>query len=138
MNWNTRVRRLHRALAVTFVATLVVTVAGLALSGPQWLAYLPLFPLAVLALSGLVMLVRRGGGADSRIVGGGARRLHRWSAVVFVVTVLATVVALAPEDPIVWVSYLPLLPLASLLGTGVYMFVLPHRRARAARRVATA
>ncbi|WP_245721792.1 hypothetical protein [Nocardia crassostreae] len=51
------------------------------------------------------------------------RRTHRWSAIVFIVTVLVTFVALSLPEPIVWVSYLPLLPLAALLGTGLYMFV---------------
>ncbi|QDP83583.1 hypothetical protein FOH10_18380 [Nocardia otitidiscaviarum] len=51
------------------------------------------------------------------------RQAHRWSAVAFTVTVLATFVALAPEDPIVWVSYLPLIPLAALLVTGSTMLV---------------
>jgi heme A synthase len=62
------------------------------------------------------------------------RQFHRWLAVTFVVTVIATVVALAQEEPIVWVSYVPLLPLALLLLTGLYLFVLPYaaKRRRAA------
>jgi uncharacterized membrane protein SirB2 len=63
------------------------------------------------------------------------RQSHRWLAVAFTVTVLATTVALAQEDPILWVSYLPLLPLALLFFSGVYLFVLPHlARRRAATR----
>jgi hypothetical protein len=54
------------------------------------------------------------------------RQLHRWLAVAFTVTVLATVVALAQEDPIIWVSYLPLLPLALLFFSGLYLFALPY------------
>ncbi|MEV0217044.1 hypothetical protein [Micromonospora sp. ALFpr18c] len=34
--------------------------------------------------------------------------------------------ALAQDDPIVWVSYVPLLPLALLLFTGLYLFALPY------------
>jgi membrane protein CcdC involved in cytochrome C biogenesis len=44
----------------------------------------------------------------------------------FVVTILITMVALAQPEPIVWVSYVPLIPLFLLLATGIYMFVLPY------------
>lgn len=54
------------------------------------------------------------------------RQFHRRVAVVFTVTVVATTVALMQEDPIEWVSYLPLLPLALLLITGLYLLVLPY------------
>lgn len=54
------------------------------------------------------------------------RQLHRWLAMLFTVTVIATFVALAQKDPIVWVSYVPLLPLALLLFSGLYLFVLPY------------
>ncbi|MEU9506213.1 hypothetical protein AB0D32_08010 [Micromonospora sp. NPDC048170] len=54
------------------------------------------------------------------------RQIHRWLAIVFTVTVVVTFVALAQEDPVVWVSYLPLLPLALLMFTGLYLFVLPY------------
>ncbi|MFI5486842.1 hypothetical protein ACIBXA_15545 [Micromonospora echinaurantiaca] len=63
------------------------------------------------------------------------RQLHRWLAITFTVTVIVTFIALAQEDPIVWVSYVPLLPLALLLFTGLYLFALPYtakwRRGRA-------
>ncbi len=50
-------------------------------------------------------------------------------------TVIVTFVALAQEEPVVWVSYVPLLPLALLLLTGLYMFVLPYaNKWRSARR----
>ena len=50
-------------------------------------------------------------------------------------TVIVTTVALAQEKPAVWVSYLPLLPLALLLFTGLYLFVLPYAtRWRSGRR----
>jgi len=62
------------------------------------------------------------------------RQLHRWVAVTFTVTVVVTFVALAREEPIVWVSYVPLFPLAVLLFSGLYLFALPHAtRWRAAR-----
>ncbi|SCL73922.1 hypothetical protein [Micromonospora peucetia] len=54
------------------------------------------------------------------------RQIHRWLSIAFTVTVVATFVALAQEEPVVWVSYLPLLPLALLLSTGLYLFVLPY------------
>ncbi|MER7460246.1 hypothetical protein [Micromonospora sp. NPDC126480] len=54
------------------------------------------------------------------------RQIHRWLAVAFTVTVVVTVVALAQEDPIEWVSYVPLLPLALLMFTGLYLFALPY------------
>lgn len=60
------------------------------------------------------------------------RQLHRWLAVTFTVTVIVTFVALAQEDPIEWVSYVPLLPLALLLFSGLYLFVLPYTRRRRA------
>ena len=54
------------------------------------------------------------------------RQFHRWMAATFTVTVIVTFVALAQKDPIVWVSYVPLFPLALLLFTGLYLFVLPY------------
>jgi hypothetical protein len=65
------------------------------------------------------------------------RQIHRWLAIAFTVSVIATFVALAQEEPVVWVSYVPLLPLALLLFTGLYMFVLPYAtRWRSGRRAA--
>ena len=54
------------------------------------------------------------------------KQLHRWMAVVFTASVIATSIAMAQAKPIVWMSYLPLPPLAVLQITGVYMFVLPY------------
>ena len=53
------------------------------------------------------------------------RQVHRWLAVAFTLAVIATFVALAQEEPAVWVSYVPLLPLAFLQLTGLYLLVLP-------------
>jgi hypothetical protein len=47
-------------------------------------------------------------------------------SIAFTAAVIAAFVALAQEKPVVWVSYLPLPPLALLLFTGLYMFVLPY------------
>ncbi|MEV6596415.1 hypothetical protein AB0M36_06045 [Actinoplanes sp. NPDC051346] len=64
------------------------------------------------------------------------RQIHRWLAIAFTVTVIVTFIALTQEKPVVWVSYVPLLPLALLLFTGLYLFALPYttkwRRRRAA------
>ncbi|MFY1576517.1 hypothetical protein ACN26Z_16670 [Verrucosispora sp. WMMD703] len=64
------------------------------------------------------------------------RQTHRWLAIVFTVTVIVTFVALAQENPVEWIAYLPLLPLALLMITGLYLFVLPYVAKR--RRRATA
>jgi hypothetical protein len=61
------------------------------------------------------------------------RQCHRWISALFVVTVIITMVALAQPEPIVWVSYMPLLPLFLLLATGLYLFVLPYAQRRRAR-----
>jgi hypothetical protein len=53
-------------------------------------------------------------------------QIHRWMAIAFTVAVIATFVALAEKEPVVWVSYVPLAPLALLLLTGLYLFVLPY------------
>jgi heme A synthase len=54
------------------------------------------------------------------------RQIHRWLSIAFTVTVIVASVALAQEKPLVWVSYVPLAPLALLLLTGLYLFVLPY------------
>jgi len=54
------------------------------------------------------------------------RQIHRWLAIAFTLAVIVTSIALAQKEPVVWVSYVPLLPLALLLLTGLYLFVLPY------------
>jgi hypothetical protein len=56
------------------------------------------------------------------------RQTHRWVAIVFTVTVIANFVALAVGEgqPPAWITYSPLLPLALLLFSGLYLFVLPY------------
>jgi len=61
------------------------------------------------------------------------RQIHRWLAIAFTVTVVVTFVALAQEEPLVWVSYVPLLPLFLLLFTGLYLFALPYLAKRRGR-----
>lgn len=65
------------------------------------------------------------------------RQIHRWMSIIFTVTVIANFVALARGRgaPPAWVTYSPLVPLAFLLFTGLYLFVLPYlTRWRSARR----
>ena len=64
------------------------------------------------------------------------RQIHRWVSIVFTVTVIANFIALAQGGmPPPWVTYAPLLPLALLLFTGLYLFVLPYvTRWRSGRR----
>ncbi len=54
------------------------------------------------------------------------RQTHRWLSIAFTVTVIANFVAMARGTPPAWVTYSPLLPLALLLFTGLYMFALPY------------
>jgi hypothetical protein len=59
------------------------------------------------------------------------RRIHRWVAMAFVASVVVvTVVVLGQEEPAEWVYLSPLLPLALLLVTGLYLFVLPYATKR--------
>ncbi|MFD4639732.1 hypothetical protein ACFWN2_20625 [Lentzea sp. NPDC058436] len=67
----------------------------------------------------------------------GIRQFHRVVSMVFMATVVFTAVALTVNAEMVWASYVPLLPLFVLMGTGVYMWFLPQiARRRAARRTA--
>jgi hypothetical protein len=56
------------------------------------------------------------------------RQIHRWVSMAFTVTVIANFIALAQGGgtPPPWVTYSPLLPLALLLFTGLYLFTLPY------------
>jgi hypothetical protein len=54
------------------------------------------------------------------------RQTHRWLSIAFTLTVLANFAAMTQGQPPAWVTYSPLLPLALLLFTGLYMFVLPY------------
>ena len=57
------------------------------------------------------------------------RQIHRWVSIIFTLTVIANFVALAMgggQQPPPYVTYAPLLPLAVLLFTGLYLFVLPY------------
>jgi hypothetical protein len=54
------------------------------------------------------------------------RQGHRWLSMIFTATVIANFVAMTQGEPPAWIVYSPLLPLFLLLGTGLYMFVLPY------------
>jgi hypothetical protein len=66
------------------------------------------------------------------------RQTHRWVSMAFTLAVIANFVVLSVGQgpPAAWVTYSPLLPLAVLLLTGLYLFVLPYatrwRRPRSA------
>ena len=63
------------------------------------------------------------------------RQTHRWLAVAFTLVVVAIFIALGMgKQPAQWVYYLPLFPLALLMPTGLYLFVLPYATNRRRRR----
>ncbi len=56
----------------------------------------------------------------------GIRQTHRWLSIIFTLTVIANLVAMALGKPPSWVVYSPLPVLFLLMFTGLYMFVLPY------------
>jgi hypothetical protein len=62
------------------------------------------------------------------------RQIHRWLSIAFTVTVIANFIALAQGEPPAWVTYSPLFPLALLLFSGLYLFVLPYATKRRSGR----
>jgi hypothetical protein len=54
------------------------------------------------------------------------RQIHRWLSIAFTVAVIVNIIALVQQEQAVWVGLLALLPLAFLLLTGLYLFVLPY------------
>ena len=54
------------------------------------------------------------------------RQTHRWLSIIFTATVAANFAVRAQGTPPDWVTYSPLPPLALLLFSGLYMFVLPY------------
>ena len=57
------------------------------------------------------------------------RQIHRWMSIAFTVTVIANFVAMAQGGgamPPAWITYSPLLPLALLSFSGLYLFALPY------------
>lgn len=66
------------------------------------------------------------------------RQAHRWLSITFTVLVVVNIVlnfvSPGPEQLALWVGMLALLPLALLMLTGLYLFVLPHAERWRARR----
>jgi hypothetical protein len=58
------------------------------------------------------------------------RQTHRWLSMAFTFTVIANFVVMSQGTPPPWVTYSPLLPLALLLLSGLYLFVLPYTARR--------
>ncbi len=54
------------------------------------------------------------------------RQTHRWLSIVFTLGVIVNGVAVGLKKYNNWVGLLALLPLALLLFTGLYLFVLPY------------
>lgn len=57
------------------------------------------------------------------------RQIHRWLSIAFTVTVIANFIALARGGggmPPPYITYSPLVPLALLLISGLYLFMLPY------------
>lgn len=54
------------------------------------------------------------------------RQFHRWVSIAFTFTVIANFVVMSQGTPPAWVTYAPLLPLALLLFSGLYLFALPY------------
>ncbi|HET8625562.1 MAG TPA: hypothetical protein VFM14_18520 [Gemmatimonadales bacterium] len=58
MNWNHWIRQTHRWLSIAFTVTVMANFVALAVGTGQpapWVTYSPLFPLALLLLSGLYL-----------------------------------------------------------------------------------
>lgn len=58
----------------------------------------------------------------SRII----RQAHRWLSIVFTVTVIANIIAVATGQTIEWLYMLPLAPLLLLMPSGLFMFFMPY------------
>jgi hypothetical protein len=54
------------------------------------------------------------------------RVFHRWTSIVFTLTVVANFVAMGMGAGQTWLVYAPLPPLFLLLFSGLYMFALPY------------
>lgn len=62
------------------------------------------------------------------------RQGHRWLSMLFTAIVVGIFVTLGiGRQPAEWVYFLPLFPLALLMLSGIYMFVLPYVARRQSR-----
>jgi len=63
------------------------------------------------------------------------RQIHRWLSIVFTVVVIINIVAVVQGAHADWVGLMAVVPLALLLPTGLYLFLLPYAgRWRSGRR----
>ena len=79
MNWSKWLRQTHRWLSIAFTVTVIANFVALGAGHgqpPAWITYSPLFPLALLLLTGLYLFAlpytakwRRGRGPTDRSVG---------------------------------------------------------------------
>ena len=60
------------------------------------------------------------------------RQIHRWLSITFTLFVIANFIVLGKDKIAFWVGVLTLLPLALLMFTGLYLFVLPYLARRRA------
>lgn len=60
------------------------------------------------------------------------RQIHRWTSIVFTLTVIANFIAFGMGYAIPWLYYSPLPFLFVQLLTGLWLFVLPYLRRRSA------
>ena len=58
------------------------------------------------------------------------RQIHRWLSITFTLFVIANFIVLGKGQIAFWVGVLTLAPLALLLLTGLYLFVLPYLNKR--------
>lgn len=73
MNWNQRLRQIHRWLSVVFTVAVLINIVAM-VRGQQatWIGLLALFPLIVLMITGLYMFIQpylakgRGPGREER------------------------------------------------------------------------
>ncbi len=54
------------------------------------------------------------------------RQIHRWLSIAFTMAVIVNSVVVGQGEYVPWVGFLALIPLALLLFTGLYLFVLPY------------
>ena len=56
------------------------------------------------------------------------RQWHRGLSLAFTLAVVANLVAMMIPGSPQWIGFAALVPLLPLLGTGIYLFLLPYRR----------
>ncbi|GLR53983.1 hypothetical protein KYK30_19240 [Shinella yambaruensis] len=56
MNWNMRIRQIHRWLSIVFTVAVLINIAAMTQENPAlWIGLLALFPLILLLASGLYL-----------------------------------------------------------------------------------